>query len=149
MIKLPYSQQEHLQIFPTCLVKRNICVSFWFCVRERPEKYSLLLAWSRAPGPGFFIIWWTLIYTESSVCNSGQYTYVMGLCNFFFVLQDFNDRINSYFRRIAFQGTCFLLASNNLSHKFFLMKVSTIHWNGAAYTCKESWWKAAVEYQIS
>ena len=37
------------------------------------------------------------------VCNSGQYTYVMGLCNFFFVLQDLIERIDSYFQRIAFQ----------------------------------------------
>ena len=53
------------------------------------------------------------------VYNSGQYIYVMGLCNFFFfVSQDLIDRINSYFQRIAF-----------LRHKFFLMKISSLHWN--------------------
>ena len=45
------------------------------------------------------------IYTRNlQVCNSGQHTYVMGLLNFFFVLQDLIDRIDSYFERIAFQG---------------------------------------------
>ena len=33
-------------------------------------------------------------------CNSGQH--VIGLRNFFFVLQDLIDRIHSYFQRIAF-----------------------------------------------
>ena len=34
------------------------------------------------------------IYTQNlPVCNSGQYTCVAGLCNFFFVLQDLIDRI--------------------------------------------------------
>ena len=35
------------------------------------------------------------------VCNSGQHTCVTGLFNFFFVLQDLIDRINSYLQRIA------------------------------------------------
>ena len=43
------------------------------------------------------------------VCNSGQYTYVTGLCNFFFALQDLIDRINSYFQRIAFQRTLLVI----------------------------------------
>ena len=63
------------------------------------------------------MIWW-IIWTRSSifyylidmnVCtlnlpvfNSGQHSYVMGLCNFFFVLQDLIDRINSYFQRDSF-----------------------------------------------
>ena len=50
------------------------------------------------------------IYTLSlPVCNSGQYTYVTGLCNFFFVLQDLIDRINSYFQSIAFQRNLLLV----------------------------------------
>ena len=39
---------------------------------------------------------------SSKVCNSGQYIYVMGLCNFFFVPQDLTDKINSYFQIIGF-----------------------------------------------
>ena len=42
------------------------------------------------------------IHTQNLlVCNSGQYIYIKGLFNFFFVLQDLIDRIN-YFWRIAF-----------------------------------------------
>ena len=37
------------------------------------------------------------------VCNSGRHTYITGLFNFFFVLQDLIDRIDSYFQRIDFQ----------------------------------------------
>ena len=58
------------------------------------------------------------IYTENLlVCNSGQPTYVTGLFNFFFVLQDLIDRIDSYSREQLFRGTCFLLASNNLCRR--------------------------------
>ena len=59
-------------------------------------------------------------YTRNlPVCNSGHYIYVMGLCNFFFVLQDLIDRTNSYFQRIAFQRNLILLAFNTLRYKFF------------------------------
>ena len=61
------------------------------------------------------------IHTQNcQVCNSGQQTYVIGLFNFFFVLQDLIDRINSYFQKISEELT-FLLASNTLRHKFFPM----------------------------
>ena len=66
--------------------------------------------------------------------NSGQYINVTGLCNFFFVPQELIERI-LIFSESLFRGTCFLLASNTLHHKFFLMKISSLHWNGAAYTC--------------
>ena len=63
------------------------------------------------------------IYTQNlPVCNSGQHTYVMGLFNFFFVLQDLIDRIDSYFQRIAFQRNLlrligsFRVKSTNPSH---------------------------------
>ena len=36
------------------------------------------------------------------VCNSGQYIYAIGLRNFFFLLQDLIDRINSHFQSIVF-----------------------------------------------
>ena len=53
-------------------------------------------------------------------------------------------------REELFRGTWFLLASNTLRHKFFPMKISSLHWNGAAYTCKEKLWrKVADEYQMS
>ena len=50
------------------------------------------------------------IYTRNfTVCNSGQHTYITGLFNFFFVLQDLINRIDSYFQRIAFQTSLFLI----------------------------------------
>ena len=37
----------------------------------------------------------------------------------------------------------------HLHHKFFPMKIGSLHWNGAAETCKgQLWWKVAGEYQI-
>ena len=74
------------------------------------------------------------IHTQNlPVCNSGQYIYITGLCNFFFALQDLIDRINSYFQRIAFQELAsYWLLSNKLCHKFFPMKVGSLHRNGAA-----------------
>ena len=72
-----------------------------------------------------------MIYTDS-----GQYIYVLSVCNFFFVPQDLIDRINSYFRR-----KLLLIGSNTLCHTFFLMKIISLHWNGASYTCKEKIWQ--------
>ena len=67
------------------------------------------------------------IYTRNlSACNSGQYICVTGLHNFFFVLQDLIDRI-LIFREQLFGGTSFLLASNTIRHKFFPMKISSLH----------------------
>ena len=74
------------------------------------------------------------IHTQNlPVCNSGQYIYITGLCNFFFALQDLIDRINSYFQRIAFQRNLLLIGFFLIScHKFFPMKVGSLHRNGAA-----------------
>ena len=127
IIKVPVSQQEHLQIFPTSLTKWNMCASFRFRVREKPEKYFQLSAWRREfyePGPRFFIIWQRWIYIiiyilNLLVCNSGQYIYVTGLCNFFFVLQNLIDRINSYFRRIAFQRNLLLVNFQHSTSQVF------------------------------
>ena len=51
------------------------------------------------------------IYKQKlQVCKSGQHTYVTGLFNFFFVLQNLIDRIDdSYFQRIAFQRNLLLI----------------------------------------
>ena len=55
------------------------------------------------------------IYTINlPVCNSGQYTYVTGLCNFLFVLI---DRINSYIQRIAFKSNLLL---NGFKHSSYI-----------------------------
>ena len=72
------------------------------------------------------------------------------MCNFFFVPQDLIGRINSYSERISFQSNLFLLVSNILRSKLFLMKISILHWNDAAYTCKDKLWrKVANKYQMS
>ena len=43
----------------------------------------------------------------------------------------------------------FSLPSNTLCYKFFLMKISSLHWNGSACTCSEkSWQQVAGEYVI-
>ena len=82
-------------------------------------------------------------------CSSGQYIYVTGLFNFFFVPQDLIDRVDSYFQRIAFQRN-FLLAPSIQGHMFFSMKTISLHWNGSAGTCKEKLWqKVTGEYQMS
>ena len=60
------------------------------------------------------------IYTRNlPVCNSGQYIYVMGLRDFFFVLQDLIDRISSYFPRITFQRNLLLIGSYHSSSQVF------------------------------
>ena len=75
-------------------------------------------------------------YTRNlPVCNSGQYTYVTGLFNFFFVLQDLNDRIDSYFQRIDFQTNLLLIGfSHSMSQAFSdvnkqpLLKWRCVNW---------------------
>ena len=41
-IKLPFSQQEHLQISPTSLTKWIIRASLWFRVRETQKSFSII-----------------------------------------------------------------------------------------------------------
>ena len=70
--------------------------------------------------------------------------------NFFFVPQDLIDKINSYSRRIAFKRNLLLIGFQYSTSQVFTMKIRNLHWNGAAYTCKEKLWrKVAGEYQMS
>ena len=89
------------------------------------------------------------IYTQNLlVCNSGQYTCVTGYVTFSLFFKIWLTELILISREQFFSWTCFLLASNTLHHKFFLMKISSLHWNGTAYTCKEKlWWKVTGEYQ--
>ena len=67
------------------------------------------------------------IYPQNlRICNSGQYIYVTGLCNFFFVLQDLIDRLNSYFQRIVFQRKQLIIGFSHPT--FLLMKIGSLHW---------------------
>ena len=88
-----------------------MCTSLQFRIRERPWKYVLLSAWHRQlHRPCMSSIFFYLIDIQNlPVCNSGQHTYVTGLFNFFFVLQDLIDRIDSYSQRIAFQRNLLLI----------------------------------------
>ena len=70
-----------------------MCSSLWFHIRERPEKWCKELY---GAGPQFDRH--EYIHMNLLVYNSGQHTYVTGLFNFFFVLQDLIDRIDSYSR---------------------------------------------------
>ena len=50
------------------------------------------------------------IYTRNlPVCYSGQYIYVTGLHNHFFVRQDLIDRSNTYVQKIAFGRNLLLI----------------------------------------
>ena len=93
-----------------------MCTSLRIRIRERLEKYFLLSVWRRklyGQGPRLFIIW------NIPICNSGQYIYVTGLCNFFFVPQDLIDIINSYFQRIDFQRNFLLFGFYHSTSQFF------------------------------
>ena len=91
------------------------------------------------------------IYTWNlSVCNSGQYIYVTGLCNFFFVLQDLIGRINSYFQRIAFWRNLLLIGFKHSTSQVFSDENKQLALKWRSITFKEKlWWKDTGEYQIS
>ena len=55
----------------------------------------------------------------------------------FFVSQIWLTESILFLRENIFRGTSFLLASNTLRCNFFPAKINSLHWNGAAYTCKE------------
>ena len=125
IIKLPVSHQEHVQIFPLPSSSKTCALPFNFALVGDPKNifyYQRDIENHTDQALNFCYLIDMNIYTQNLlVCNSRQYTYVTGLFNSFFVLQDLIDRIGSYFQRVAFRGTCFLLASNTLCHKFFLM----------------------------
>ena len=99
---IPLYQRISIIIFKVCfsricLPSRATKQTFWkFCLRAdtlcSPKTIGWVLGYTT-----FSIYTWNLL-----VCNSGQYIYVTGLHNFFFVLQDVIERINCYFQRIAF-----------------------------------------------
>ena len=61
---------------------------------------------------------------------------------------DSQVRKQVYWNLLAIVG--FLLVSNIQCHKFFPMKISSLHWNDAAYTRTEKlWWKVTGETQMS
>ena len=107
MIKLPFSQQEHVQIFLLPSPSKTCAFPFDFALERDPKKifhYQRDVENSTDQVLNFYYSIDMNIYTRNILaCNSGQHTYVMGLFNFFFALQDLIDRIYFYFQRIAFQ----------------------------------------------
>ena len=67
------------------------------------------------------------------VCNSGQHTFVTGSFNFFFVPQDFIDRIDSYLQRIEFQRNLLLIGFYHSMSQVFsdVNKQPSLEWRCA------------------
>ena len=61
---------------------------------------------------------------------SGQHTYATGSFNFFFVLQDLIDRIDSYFQKMAFQGNLLLMGFKHSTSQVFsdVNKQPSLEW---------------------
>ena len=99
IINLPLSQQEHVQIFPLFSPSKTCVLPFNFVLVKDPKN---------------------IFYYQHDVENYAGVCILMfmGLFNFFFVLQDFIDRIDSYFQRTAFQRN---LLYCPLLHKIFPM----------------------------
>ena len=95
---------------------------------------------------------WRIIRTKSSifcylidiniskqnlpVCNSGQHTYIMNVFNFFFVLQDLIDRINPYFKGIAFRRKLLLIGFQHTNLQAFsnVNKQPSLEWHCVNWT---------------
>ena len=110
-IKLPFSKQEHGQIFPLPSPSKTCALPFNFTLDRDPKNifyYQLDVENYTDHFLNFLLFDRHNIYTQNlPVCNSGQH--VTGLFNFFFVLQDLIDRIDSYFQRTAFQWNLLLI----------------------------------------
>ena len=115
MIKLPFLSKNICKFFPLPLSSKICAVPFGFALGETRKIFSIISLRYRIIRTRCSIFCYLVdmnIYTWNIlVCNSGQYIYVMGWCNFLFVLQDLIDRINSYFQRIAFQRSLLLIGS--------------------------------------
>ena len=121
--KLSFSQQEHVQIFQLPSPSKTCALPFNFALDRKISSIICVTRRIVRTRPSIFCHSIDMNIYKSTwnlpVCNSGQHT-CYGF-NLFFVLQDLIDRIDSYFQKIAFQRTCFLLASSSQRHKFFSM----------------------------
>ena len=124
IVKLSFSQQEYSQVFPLPWPSKT-CVRFPSISRQRETRKisSIISVTQRIIRTRSSIFCYSIdmnIYTRNlPVCNSGQHTYVTGLFNFFFVLQDLIDRIDSYFQRIAFQRNLLLIGFQHSTSQVF------------------------------
>ena len=96
-----YFQQEQAKFFPLPSPSKTCGLPFNFALKRDPKNifYYQFDVENYTDQILNFLLFdrHEYIHTEPSVCNSGQYTYVTGLWNFFFVLQHLIDRIDSYF----------------------------------------------------
>ena len=113
IIKLTFFQQEHVQSFPPPSPSKTCALAFDFALDRDPK--NIFYYQHDVENYTDWVLNFLLfdrheyIYTRNlPVCNSGHHTYVTGLINFFFVLQDLTDRIDSYFQRIAFHSNLLL-----------------------------------------
>ena len=150
MIKLPFSQQEHLQSFPTSLAKRSTCASIRFRVRDPKNIFyyqrdvqnytDQILDFSLFDKHEFkHGIFWSVILVSIFMLR----VYVAFFCCLRFDWQNqFSFSEDSFLGELASYWLLTLYVTS-----FLPMKIGSLHWNGAAYTCKEQlWWKFAGEY---
>ena len=78
-------------------------------------------------------------YTHGT-CNSGQYIYVTGLFNIFFVLQDLINTVDSSFQRKAFQRNLLVIGFQHSTLQFFSNKNNGNFTGMVLHTCKEQSW---------
>lgn len=124
--KITLSSARTFPNFPIWLAK---CASIRFLVKERPKK---------------------IFYYQPDVETLGARSSIFLLLN----KREYKNRIfqsavlvSIFMLQIYITFSLFL--NIWLRHKFFLMKINSLHWNGVAYTCKEKlWWRVAGEYQI-
>ena len=94
---------------------KHVCFPLISCYRETRKIFCMISMTQRIIQTRSSIIYYLIdinIHTQNLlICNSGQYIYMTGLYNFFFVLQDLIDKIHSYIQGIAFQWNQFLIAS--------------------------------------
>ena len=110
IIKLPFSQQEHVQIFPLP----------WPSKTWETRKISSIISmtyriiWTRSSTFCFLIDMY--VYKQNLlVCNSGQHTYVSGFLTFSLFFKIWLTELILFSRKNLFRGTCFLSAFNTLS----------------------------------
>ena len=103
MIKLPISQQEYLRFFPLPSPGKTCVLPFDFTSERDLKNFcniSMMQKIMRTRSSIFYHLIEMNTYIQNFlVFNSGHYIYGTGLCNFFFVLLDLIDRIDSYFQR--------------------------------------------------
>ena len=124
--KVTFSSARTCLNFPTSLAYKTCAVPFDF-TSERDLKNILLSAWHRelyGPGPQFFVIWLDMNIDTHRIFRSVILVSILMLrvyltFSLFFKIWLTESILIS--RQKLFRGTCFLLVSNTLHHKIFLM----------------------------